>query len=142
MTKTDYAELRRDPRWQKRRLEIMERDEFKCVRCGDDGRTLNVHHAYYVPGRSPWQYLSFALSTLCTSCHRDHHDAAQSDDPEDFGFDAWEQEMEWLLRGNTKNADAMWDMAAHVAQRSGGHDPKFTFDEIVEFLRGLPDFEK
>lgn len=42
-----YYEMLKDPRWQKKRLEIMERDEFACRDCGDKESTLNVHHTYY-----------------------------------------------------------------------------------------------
>lgn len=29
-----YAEKFKDPRWQKKRLKIMERDNWKCCECG------------------------------------------------------------------------------------------------------------
>lgn len=70
MTKIDYAALRLDPRWQRKRLEIMGRDHFKCLHCTDGKSTLNVHHAYYVLGRMPWDYPDFALETLCEVCHK------------------------------------------------------------------------
>ena len=44
---TPYWEKLRDPRWQKKRLEIMERDDFTCVHCQDNASTLNVHHGFY-----------------------------------------------------------------------------------------------
>lgn len=64
-----YSEKLRDPRWQKKRLEIMERDGFKCRACGSGTDTLNVHHLYYDKGASPWEYENDALITLCESCH-------------------------------------------------------------------------
>ena len=30
-----YSEKLKDPRWQKKRLEILERDNFRCQYCGD-----------------------------------------------------------------------------------------------------------
>jgi hypothetical protein len=67
--KPAYWELLRDPRWQKKRLEIMQRDEFACRRCYDESTTLNVHHSYYERGLSPWEYPDFSLWTLCEPCH-------------------------------------------------------------------------
>ncbi len=40
---TSYAEKLRDPKWQKKRLRIMERDGFVCVECRDERSSLNVH---------------------------------------------------------------------------------------------------
>lgn len=118
----------------------MQRDDYKCIRCGSADKTLNVHHAYYVTGRMPWQYPSFSLSTLCYQCHKAGHESAESE--EDFAFEVWEQEIEWLLRGDPKNADALWDMAAHVIQWSDGHPVKYGFDGVVEFIRDQPGFLK
>lgn len=64
-----YGEKLRDPRWQKMRLEIMQRDEFCCQKCFDSSSTLNVHHRYYVAGAAPWEYPADALVTLCEDCH-------------------------------------------------------------------------
>ena len=69
MAKSDYLELLRDPRWQRMRLETMNRDGFKCRSCGNDKSTLNVHHRYYVRGRAPWEYDPDTLRTLCEPCH-------------------------------------------------------------------------
>jgi hypothetical protein len=64
-----YWEKLRDPRWQKKRLEIMQRDEFHCVDCGTDLETLNVHHDYYEKNKDPWEYPSESLHTVCETCH-------------------------------------------------------------------------
>lgn len=47
MKKEIYSEKLKDPRWQKKRLEILNRDEFACRFCGDNKSTLNVHHISY-----------------------------------------------------------------------------------------------
>lgn len=70
-----YEDLLKDPRWQKRRLEIMQRDNFTCQRCGvglDDGIPLNVHHLVY-RRCYPWEYYDYELVTLCENCHKDSH---------------------------------------------------------------------
>lgn len=62
-----YAEKLRDPRWQKKRLQVFERDNWACVLCGDKGRTLNVHHLEYMG--DPWNAPLDKLKTLCQHCH-------------------------------------------------------------------------
>lgn len=68
-----YSEKLKDPRWQKKRLEIFERDSFYCQRCYDDTSTLMVHHNYYLPNTDPWEYHNECLVTLCQECHNDEH---------------------------------------------------------------------
>lgn len=67
-TKT-YFEKLRDPRWQRKRLEIMSRDDFQCRRCHTKTNTLNVHHRAYLKNRDPWDYQDHMLTTLCEPCH-------------------------------------------------------------------------
>jgi 5-methylcytosine-specific restriction endonuclease McrA len=62
-----YSEKLRDPRWQKKRLEILNRDEFTCTICGDDKSTLHVHHNAYAG--EPWEADNNLLTTLCENCH-------------------------------------------------------------------------
>jgi hypothetical protein len=68
-----YSEKLQDPRWQKKRLEIMSRDEFKCVKCSSETNTLTVHHFYYVSGRMPWEYPGGSMATMCRKCHSEAH---------------------------------------------------------------------
>ena len=72
---SSYVEKFKDPRWQKKRLEIMERDDFTCTICGNSEKTLNVHHGYYERGKQPWDYPDIALKTLCEDCHEEWHQA-------------------------------------------------------------------
>lgn len=67
--KYDYAAKRKDPRWQKKRLDILNRDNFACVSCGSTTSPLHVHHRYYVSKREPWNYPDFCLLSLCEGCH-------------------------------------------------------------------------
>lgn len=67
-----YAELLRDPRWQKKRLDVLNRDGFACIKCGNSKVELHVHHTFY-DGRKPWEYELSALETLCKLCHQKHH---------------------------------------------------------------------
>lgn len=74
MAKPTYWELLKHPNWQRKRLEVMERDGFECTDCGADNKTLNVHHTYYEKGLAPWEYPSESLKTLCEECHRKAQD--------------------------------------------------------------------
>lgn len=67
--KTSYAEKLRDPRWQKKRLRILERDEWTCQQCYDQESTLHVHHLWYQG--EPWDAPDQALVTLCSECHEE-----------------------------------------------------------------------
>lgn len=56
------------PKWQKKRLLIMERDKFRCFACGDSESTLHVHHFAY--DGKPWEVADEHLQTLCEECHK------------------------------------------------------------------------
>lgn len=62
-----YAEKLQDPRWQKKRLEILERDNWRCQLCNDDKSTLHIHHQKYKG--EPWDAPNTYLITYCKHCH-------------------------------------------------------------------------
>ena len=78
MTALTYSEQLRHPNWQRRRLEIMQRDDFTCQICQDTGATLNVHHKHYVKGRQVWEYEDHVLVTLCEACHGQEHEDSEA----------------------------------------------------------------
>ena len=63
-----YLKKLRDPRWQKLRLEIFEREGWKCQCCGRSRETLNVHHLIYSQ-EDPWDEPPENLECLCDGCH-------------------------------------------------------------------------
>lgn len=65
-----YSEKLRDPRWQKKRLQILERDGWACKSCGTTTQNLQVHHIIYAR-RDPWDYPDDSYQTLCDECHRE-----------------------------------------------------------------------
>jgi 5-methylcytosine-specific restriction endonuclease McrA len=81
MKKNDFFDQYKDPKWQKKRLEIMSRDNFQCQNCYDDSNTLNVHHRYYIQNTKPWEYPEELLITLCEECHKSEEEckSIQSD---------------------------------------------------------------
>lgn len=64
-----YSEKLKDPRWQKKRLKVLERDDFTCQVCGDDKKTLHVHHKKY-SAKNPYDEPMQNLLTLCCYCHQ------------------------------------------------------------------------
>jgi len=63
-----YRQQLKDPRWQRKRLAVFQRDGWRCQECGATKRELQVHHRWYVPG-APWEVPMQALVTLCKGCH-------------------------------------------------------------------------
>lgn len=64
-----YSEKLKDPRWQRKRLEILQRDDFMCLICQDSAQQLHVHHKQYRRGADPWDYPDSNFVTLCCECH-------------------------------------------------------------------------
>lgn len=64
-----YSQKLKDPRWQKKRLEILQRDSFSCQNCGETTKTLHVHHRVY-NGCDPWSINNECLLSLCEDCHK------------------------------------------------------------------------
>jgi hypothetical protein len=75
-----YFEKLKDPRWQKKRLEALERSSWSCESCGDSENTLHVHHKQYFKGREPWEYEVGQLAVLCENCHKFQHDDDGNED--------------------------------------------------------------
>ena len=71
-----YQQKLLDPRWQKRKAEILTRDNFTCQvpACSSANKTLHVHHLDYIPGIEPWEYPDDMLKTLCFECHQKERD--------------------------------------------------------------------
>lgn len=65
--------------WEKKREEILLRDNYKCSKCSkvqyENGvyTPLHVHHKVYYSGKLPWQYENDTLITLCKECHKKEH---------------------------------------------------------------------
>ena len=66
---TEYSQKLKHPKWQRRRLEILQRDNFTCMFCNDSETELQIHHKKYVNGRQIWEYEDVELITLCKHCH-------------------------------------------------------------------------
>lgn len=73
MNRSSYAQKLRDPRWQRKRLEILELVGWICESCSGSENTLHVHHKQYFKGREPWEYDADQLAVLCEDCHERTH---------------------------------------------------------------------
>lgn len=74
-TKMTYSEQLAHPKWQKKRLEMLNSAGWVCSQCACDDVTLHVHHKRYIKGRMAWEYEDADLVVLCKKCHESHHEA-------------------------------------------------------------------
>jgi hypothetical protein len=64
-----YQEQLKHPKWQKKRLEILNRDNWMCQKCKEEDLTLHIHHKNYEKDKKAWEYPDSNFITLCESCH-------------------------------------------------------------------------
>lgn len=69
--KIEFKDQYKHPKWQKKRLEILERDNYTCLDCGDTEKQLHVHHGYYERDKNLWDYENRTLWCLCEDCHKE-----------------------------------------------------------------------
>jgi hypothetical protein len=69
MSKSDFFGLMRHPKWQKRRLEVLDIFNFTCTQCRAGDLELHVHHKIYRTGAKPWEYDDIELTVICKPCH-------------------------------------------------------------------------
>ena len=68
-----WKEQYKHPNWQRKRLEILERDRFACRMCLNKDSQLHVHHLKYDKTKFIWQIHEMYLVTLCEMCHEKEH---------------------------------------------------------------------
>jgi 5-methylcytosine-specific restriction endonuclease McrA len=74
-----YAALLFSPKWREKRVEILNRDNNRCIHCHTT-ENLQVHHRQYHFSirenkyKDPWEYANSLLITLCEPCHRRGHE--------------------------------------------------------------------
>lgn len=108
MTKKSYIEKLRDPRWQKKRLEILERDDWSCKICKSKEKTLHVHHIEYLYHWEPWEYDEMFLITLCEDCHEQETE---------YSADQWTF-LKMALKHNGWGIDAVEELIKKIWERS------------------------
>jgi predicted transposase YdaD len=65
----NYKEQLQHPLWQRKRLEILQRDNFTCLNCKETEVQLQIHHLIYIKDLHAWEYPNSLLLTLCKDCH-------------------------------------------------------------------------
>lgn len=76
--KPNYRQLLFNPKWKEKREEILQRDNNKCVICGNEEH-LHIHHKQYHFSESlhrfvnPWEYQNKYFITVCNECHERGH---------------------------------------------------------------------
>lgn len=68
-----FSESYKHPKWQQKRLQVFEADNYTCRRCGAKESQLHAHHMQYIKGRKPWEYPDANFVTLCDDCHAEFH---------------------------------------------------------------------
>jgi len=122
MGKKSYSEKLKDPRWQKKRLEILNRDNWCCQKCYDAENTLHVHHMRYIAGRDPWDYDSNLLVTLCAECHEHEKEARPCN----------ESDLLEMLKEQGFMADDLHSIANGIHLMNSHHPPEVTAT-IIEY---------
>lgn len=69
MANLTYSKKLKNPAWQKKRLEILNRDEWTCLLCYDKKTELHIHHQEYIKGKEPWEYENSNFKSYCKHCH-------------------------------------------------------------------------
>src|SRR5690349_11077196 len=82
MKRKTYKQKLADPRWQRKRLQVLEARDWKCEDCGDSKSELHVHHKRYKRGKQPWEYPLDNFSALCWRCHEKRHSPVPTPAPE------------------------------------------------------------
>lgn len=66
---SEFWKAYKDPRWQRRRLEVLDAYGWTCQRCRCTDKQLQVHHNFYIKDRMPWDYDDLQFDVLCDDCH-------------------------------------------------------------------------
>lgn len=103
MAYTPYSQQLKDPRWQRRRLEVLNRSDFKCEWCDASDKTLHVHHTIYHKGMKPWEYKDCELLALCEDCHAEWHHMKDGIDSMLSAFD-------------NESIERLWDFACLLSE--------------------------
>lgn len=66
--KRHSAKVTRGPRWKALRVQVLDRDDWQCVQCGER-RRLEIDHIKPVRTHPELSYDLNNLQTLCGRCH-------------------------------------------------------------------------
>ncbi|MCB1349302.1 MAG: HNH endonuclease [Maritimibacter sp.] len=93
--------ITRTKRWKALRMEILERDSFRCRSCGTGGR-LEVDHIKPVRTHPDLAYAAGNLQALCPACHTRKTRLECGHPPPREDRQDWRQAVAALERPDTK----------------------------------------
>jgi HNH endonuclease len=94
-----YRNKLKDMRWQKKRLEIFSKANWRCEGCKRTDLTLHVHHLVY-RHVEPWEYKSDELEALCEHCHLKAHNFLRGNNKFEVGQSYTRDEIQEKLGGS------------------------------------------
>jgi hypothetical protein len=117
-----YQEQLKHPNWQRKRLEILHRDNFTCTNCGSKEKQLHVHHGAYISGYKIWDYHEWSLHTLCNTCH-----SVISEDINSYSYALS------IMRQNHENYKILKEFVEKISLIN--NDDKF---KLSEYIKSIP----
>lgn len=136
MNSKTYAEKLKDPRWQRRRLDILSRSDFTCEDpgCGNKEETLHVHHLDYLPNAEPWEYPDEYLMVLCESCHNmvsEYRPLYEKEIIRNYRLKVKDNYTQFAAKEVFKKYDKL-DELFHLLKSNSGYQ-----EEVLELLKNL-----
>ena len=137
MKKKTYAEQLKDPRWQKKRLKILERDYFMCTICLDDETTLHVHHLKYNK-IAPWDIDDKYLTTLCEHCH-ENIEALKKEYGKEFNYKKVKhyKSTGWIKGGRVMFSSISGHLSMRMFDIDGEYIVGYNFNRDLKDIRRL-----
>ena len=146
----EREEQLKDPRWKKKRKQILSRANGHCEQCGkkvEEGM-FQVHHEDYI-GVLIWQYPNSTLRALCIDCHQEKSHEEQKakavkkkeyeriSEEEEAAYDLMESKGDKMIKENGE------DHIVNVVEKSHGksilpNEEKYN----EEFEKEVPDMDK
>jgi len=124
-----YSDKLKDPKWQKKRLTILERDDWTCQYCYDTESTLHVHHLNYTT-EDPWNEEDDNLVTTCEACHKKEHDHREK----------YEKELLYLLKNKLYSSDDLDILCAGLRLEQIGYSRNL-ISTVIGQVRVSPKFQ-
>lgn len=130
----EYSDKLKSPKWQKKRLQILERDNWQCQYCKDTETQLQVHHLKY--SGEPWDAKNEDLITACSDCHNIITKSS-------YVFDKIHKRKLLEHNGNKFMANVMSKdgvkslIIGYVIENGVGSSIEFSIGEIESFIKTI-----
>jgi len=144
MGKKSYSDKLKDPRWQKKRLEIMQLRGFKCEKCGSEDKELHVHHRCYINGREVWEYDNDIFQLLCHDCHQKEHDKKNKIQEVRVEVipDKYKEIIELISEGEKNDSDYISDLVTIMTLLSHDKNDESVLNVFAYALNNICEYDK